>query len=202
MRCLVLVLASFLIQACASYTCFDLRAHYRLALETSYSPDTLAVGGEMRFFYGGDAIKEVISGRNYIELNPGFGVTINVYKIDSSGEYPEFIDAANSFTYEDGITGSFLGHNYSAFNLLVLNKTEKTYAGEVILRPKEPGLYLFEICCTDVVKYYSRSDYRCDKLEQLEGYFKNSNDIHELTYNRLMKSQAFKPQKNRLLWVK
>lgn len=202
MRYLVLILSGFLFQACADYTCLEQRAHYKLALETSYSPDTLAVGGEMRFFYGGDAINEVISGRNYIELNPGFGVTIKVYKIDSSGEYPEFVDAANSFTYEDGIKGSFFGHNYSTFNLLLLNKTEKTYAGEVILRPKEPGLYLFEICCDDAVKYNSRSKFRCDKLERLEAYFKNTNDIHEVTFNRLMKAQAFNPPKNRLLWVK
>jgi len=202
MKIIYLFLFSWLLTACLAVQCDELTAYYELKLDMAPHADTLKVGDIIRFSYSGDAIRNNLNGKIVNEIDPAFGVTVYVNKIDSNARYPQLVAAATDFSYTDGITGTFQGSGYTAFNMRILKREGGGFAGELLVQLNQTGFYLFQLTGSDRVVYSAEKKHKCDKEEQFVSRFSTTSDVHELTYNRIFKAQAFEPGKNKLIWVK
>ena len=198
----LLVLAGAWLTGCVDYTsCTEVVAEYDFALGMLPRSDTLAVNAAYRIDYFGE-LRERQGETAVKEINPLFTIGIHIYRIDNSQLFPVLNNAVPDFDVLDVVPGTFSGKNSTRINLSILPFEKLGFAGGVNLIPRRPGWYLVDLVPTERFPVEPGSDRSCEKVQQLSYRLVNTNDPFGAYYDELQRANVFKPQTQRLLWVK
>lgn len=190
------------LMGCVKYTsCTEVVAEYDFVLGMSPRSDTLAVNTPYRVDYFGE-LKSKGGEEQVRALNPLFAIGIRIFSIDTSQEFPVLNNAVPDFEVVDLISGTFSGKNNSRINLNILPFEDVGFAGGANLIPKVPGFYLIDLVPLETFPVEPGSDQSCEKVERLNFRLVNTNDPFGAYYDELQRANVFKPQTQRLLWVK
>lgn len=198
----LLLLLSCCLLGCQRYTsCIEIVAEYDFALGMLPTADTLVVNMPYRIDYFGE-LRANGSEEKVSAINPLFTIGIRIYSIDTSQEFPVLNNAVPDFEVTDIAPGTFSGKNNTRINLSILPFENIGFAGGVNLLPKVPGFYLIDLVPFETFPIEGGSNESCEKVERMNFRLINTNDAYGAYYDELQRANVFKPQTQRLIWVK
>jgi len=201
-RTALLLLMSCLMVSCSDFQgCRELVSDYDFAIGMLPRSDTLQVNERYRVDYFGE-LKDVLAGEKVAEINPLFTIALRIYRIDTNALFPVLSSAVSAFDVEDLVPGTFSGKNNVRINLNILQADKIGFVGGVFLIPKIPGWYLIDLVPVEIYPVESGSDRSCEKVQQVSYRLINTNDPFGAHYDELQRASVFKPQTQRLIWVK
>ncbi len=197
-----LLIAASWLTACSDYVgCKEVVAEYDFAIGMLPVADTLEVNARYRVDYFGE-LRDNLGNSSVTEINPLFTIGIQVYRIDTNTLHPVLVPAAASFDVQDLVPGTFSGKNQLRINLSILSWEEQGFAGGVYLIPKEPGWYLLDLVSLETYPVERGSDNSCEKVQQVRYRLINTHDYFSSYYDEQQRASTFKPQTQRIIWVK
>jgi len=198
----LLLFMSGWLTACLDYTaCTVVVADYDFAIGILPRLDTLQVNERIRVEYFGE-LKDKLEGETVTEINPLFTIGLRIYRIDTNTLFPTLSNAVPVFDVEDLVPGTFGGKNSSRINLNIQSIDQIGFAGGVYLIPKMPGWYLIDLVPVESYPVESGSDHSCEKYQKVSYRLLHTNDPFSAYYDELQRANVFKPQTQRLIWVK
>lgn len=188
--------------ACSEHkSCRETAVQYDFALGMLPIADTLSVNSRYRVDYSGRLFDQAQQG--YTEqINPLFAIKLAIYRVDTSGEFPKLVKAAADFEVEDVVNGTFAGRNAERINLHILPNSNQGFTGAIHLIPQVPGWYLIDLIPEEVYPVLRGSNLRCEKVEIVRYRLIEPQDAFGHYYDELQRANVFKPQTQRMLWVK
>lgn len=199
---LLLLLLLVAAAACSEHkSCRETAVQYDFALGMLPIADTLTVDSRYRVDYSGKLFDQLQEGYTE-EINPLFAVKLNIYRVDTTLLFPVLQAAAGNFEVEDLVSGTFAGRNFERINMHILPNNEKGFTGAIHLIPKVPGWYLIDIIPEEIYPAYRGSNRRCEKIEIVRYRLIDTQDAFGKYYDELQRSSVFKPNTQRMIWVK